>query len=896
MPQRGRAPTPVFEIPVGERSIMKLWKILWVTLLALAVIFGMVACDETPADTTLPEDTDPTEVTQPETTEPETTEPETTEPETTKPETTETETTEPPLDTTDTPHEHSFAPVKTVAGTCLAEGYTVYQCSCGETKNADTTPKGDHTYKKNETPATCSAAGKIVYTCEVCGHSYEEAGEAAKGHYPAEGAKGVVVAPTCQSEGYTTYTCASCQQEYKADPTDKLACNYSTLTVPGTCIVPTMYFHTCEWCGNSHATSGTTVPHNIQTVFKGYGETYSGGTVDCYGGIYETACQWNGCDLVLGVERRLIGLDFNVADGTTFADYLSTVIGIDSFIKNGNNNAAGKIQNGVFTITKTQQSLTVPDFDLTGLDSFRISFDAKVYDMAKDGRMLGFGRGSYGSAAAVYYFSLGLNADNQIFVAKNTTKTETYTTYTMDSSKWHHIDLEVDMVKRTLTIYAGYYTDGARTKLEGYVEVGTYDDFFKADTADRAVELLSFSNGAGKTPTPVEFLDNYEITISSGACADAHTLEDHVVAADCEADGYTVSMCKLCGAATVTVDEGSNLGGHSITAFVETKDGVETWKCANAGCDVTETRNCVFGKIQHVDKTCTTDGGDYRVCENAECGYEKWINKIPASHALTVYEYDKDGKQIGAAVEGIPTAVPAEKMVAGAISYEYRICADCTFGEWCAFFVDLDFNAATGTTLLDYLKTVAGIGGFVKGGTNYAAGKIQDGAFSIAKTQQSMLTPDANLESLGSFRISFDVLMNDMTSDAKLLGFGKGGETASISYFFMLGVDASDHIFVAKNWKKNMTYSGYTVDRTKWQHFDLDVDMTKKTVTISVGYYDDSKLTTVKGYTTLGTFANFHSAGADMEVLSFANGNSSAHTAVQLLDNYKITISSEVTR
>ena len=115
----------------------------------------------------------------------------------------------------------------------------------------------------------------------------------------------------------------------------------------------------------------------------------------------------------------------------------------------------------------------------------------------------------------------------------------------------------------------------------------------------------------------------------------------------------------------------------------------------------------------------------------------------------------------------------------------------------------------------------------------------------------------------------------------------------------MLGVDADDHIFVTKNFDKDTTYDTYTVDRTKWQHFDLDVDMVNRTLTISMGYYEDATLTTLQGYTEVGTFSNFHQAdkstSADTELLTLSYGTSSTKSAVKSLDNFRVVKLSAVT-
>ncbi|MBQ7540952.1 MAG: hypothetical protein IJT44_01515, partial [Clostridia bacterium] len=91
----------------------------------------------------------------------------------------------------------------TTPASCTAAGKTVYTCSfCGysyeetipqlehnwsawtkidETNHGRTCSVGGeteteaHAFSEETTPASCTAAGKTVYTCSVCGYSYEEA-------------------------------------------------------------------------------------------------------------------------------------------------------------------------------------------------------------------------------------------------------------------------------------------------------------------------------------------------------------------------------------------------------------------------------------------------------------------------------------------------------------------------------------------------------------------------------------------------------------------------------------------------------------------------------------------------------------------------------------------------
>ena len=66
-------------------------------------------------------------------------------------------------------HEHSYK--KTVVkSTCVAKGYTLHQCECGEEYRDSYTPLAEHRYKvTNRIEPTCKKAGKVEESCEVCG-------------------------------------------------------------------------------------------------------------------------------------------------------------------------------------------------------------------------------------------------------------------------------------------------------------------------------------------------------------------------------------------------------------------------------------------------------------------------------------------------------------------------------------------------------------------------------------------------------------------------------------------------------------------------------------------------------------------------------------------------------
>ncbi|MFI3141885.1 MAG: hypothetical protein R3Y27_06210, partial [Clostridia bacterium] len=61
---------------------------------------------------------------------------------------------------------HSYTASSTVINpTCTEDGYTLNYCSCGAYEKIDIITSSGHSYTAVETPATCTAAGRITYTC-----------------------------------------------------------------------------------------------------------------------------------------------------------------------------------------------------------------------------------------------------------------------------------------------------------------------------------------------------------------------------------------------------------------------------------------------------------------------------------------------------------------------------------------------------------------------------------------------------------------------------------------------------------------------------------------------------------------------------------------------------------
>ena len=103
--------------------------------------------------------------------------------------------------------------VTTVDPTCATDGYTEYKNSLtGKTKQEAIPATGKHTYEVTDsTDATCTEAGRITYTCSVCGDTYTEETDLAEHTYEVT----ETTDATCTEDGNTTYTCSVCGDTYK---------------------------------------------------------------------------------------------------------------------------------------------------------------------------------------------------------------------------------------------------------------------------------------------------------------------------------------------------------------------------------------------------------------------------------------------------------------------------------------------------------------------------------------------------------------------------------------------------------------------------------------------------------------------------------------------------------
>ena len=105
--------------------------------------------------------------------------------------------------------------VKTVAATCVKDGYTVATCSMCHTEQGSKTvipATGNHTWGKwtEVQPAYCKKTGTKQRACEVCGKT--ESGIIDALEHDVQGQKKTVPA-TCVSEGYEVVICSRCHEE-----------------------------------------------------------------------------------------------------------------------------------------------------------------------------------------------------------------------------------------------------------------------------------------------------------------------------------------------------------------------------------------------------------------------------------------------------------------------------------------------------------------------------------------------------------------------------------------------------------------------------------------------------------------------------------------------------------
>ena len=117
---------------------------------------------------------------------------------------------------------HGQTTTVTVDATCTEAGSVTVTCDlCGEIVREEVLPAAGHGDEREEYKApTCTQQGYTAIYCTVCGeHLYTEEYVEALGH----SYQSVVTAPSLSEQGYTTHTCSACGDSYTDSYTAPLA-------------------------------------------------------------------------------------------------------------------------------------------------------------------------------------------------------------------------------------------------------------------------------------------------------------------------------------------------------------------------------------------------------------------------------------------------------------------------------------------------------------------------------------------------------------------------------------------------------------------------------------------------------------------------------------------------
>lgn len=180
-------------------------------------------------------------------------------------------------------HEHSYN-TDVVVATCTTDGYTVYECECGDSYTADVVPAFGHKYESTPVVPTCTNGGYTINVCGECGdrhvdnyvpatgHSYgdwvvdqeatcTESGVEVRGcaccavesreiEATGHNYNSVITNPTCTDSGYTTHTCSNCSNSYKDSEVDALGHHYEFAVTEPTCTEKGYTTNTCSNCNH----------------------------------------------------------------------------------------------------------------------------------------------------------------------------------------------------------------------------------------------------------------------------------------------------------------------------------------------------------------------------------------------------------------------------------------------------------------------------------------------------------------------------------------------------------------------------------------------------------------------------------------------------------------------
>lgn len=140
---------------------------------------------------------------------------------------------------------------------------------------AETKPDHICSYEAKVIPATCTEQGYTLYTCTVCGKSYQGNWTAALGHAYVD----TVVPATTEAGGYTEHVCSRCGYTYRDNETPKLEPRWDTEeTVSAICAEMNAYIRSLGfdnnerycgcWAGQSSTAAPGTSPEWLRKQLK----------------------------------------------------------------------------------------------------------------------------------------------------------------------------------------------------------------------------------------------------------------------------------------------------------------------------------------------------------------------------------------------------------------------------------------------------------------------------------------------------------------------------------------------------------------------------------------------------------------------------------------------------
>lgn len=186
---------------------------------------------------------------------------------------------------TDPNHEHNYSVYKTSAATCTEEGFTLYKCSCGDTKIDDIKHALGHSFGAGKVITSCTEENYTEYECSICKHKEKRDVTQALGHnfdqeetFPA----------TCTEDAYTVRKCSNpnCNEtETVTTPSSALGHDYDIKTVAATCFKDGYTQYTCKRQGCTSKPITVTIPATNVHDFTWEDET--------------STCKNPGCDIML---------------------------------------------------------------------------------------------------------------------------------------------------------------------------------------------------------------------------------------------------------------------------------------------------------------------------------------------------------------------------------------------------------------------------------------------------------------------------------------------------------------------------------------------------------------------------------------------------------------------